>query len=171
LGFNGKGGALLGIFVFRRNQAYSGVILDGSKDFYTEFIANRGAVRRLPGEGTIGKSFLIHNIPVRSIFASYLIRVIPSSNISSQYLKRFFESPYYWKQLYDAAWGAGQPNVNGTSLSNLILPLPPLEEQKMVVKRLDDLMIIIDELEKQVTDRKDQSEMLIQSVLQEAFAE
>ncbi len=144
--------------------------LYSEKDIKTYILSDNDIVIARTG-GTIGKSFLIHNIPVRSIFASYLIRVIPSSNISSQYLKRFFESPYYWKQLYDAAWGAGQPNVNGTSLSNLILPLPPLEEQKMVVKRLDDLMIIIDELEKQVTDRKDQSEMLIQSVLQEAFAE
>jgi len=51
LGLKGKGGALLGIFGIRRNQAYSGVIFDGSCDFYAEFIANRGAVRRLPGEG------------------------------------------------------------------------------------------------------------------------
>jgi len=50
LGFKGKGGALSGILGIRRNQAYSGVIFDGSCDFYAEFIANRGAVRRLPGE-------------------------------------------------------------------------------------------------------------------------
>ena len=50
LGFKGKGGALLRILGFRRKQAYSGVIFDGSCDFYAEFIANRAAVRRLPGE-------------------------------------------------------------------------------------------------------------------------
>ena len=53
LGLKGKGGALLGILGIRRNQAYSGVIFDGSGDFYAEFIANRGAVRRLPGEGRL----------------------------------------------------------------------------------------------------------------------
>ena len=55
LGFKGKGRALFGILVFRRNQAYSGVVPDGSKDFYAEFIANRGAVRRLPGEVGVGE--------------------------------------------------------------------------------------------------------------------
>ncbi|MFC1590276.1 hypothetical protein ACFL42_02140 [Candidatus Omnitrophota bacterium] len=45
---------MIGILGFRRNQAYSGVIFDGSGDFYAEFIANRCAVRRLPGEGLFG---------------------------------------------------------------------------------------------------------------------
>lgn len=120
--------------------------------------------------GTIGKSFLIKDIPVRSLFASYLIRVIPSKNIFPEYLKYYLESPEYWKQLYDAAWGAGQPNVNGTSLSNLIVPLSPFSEQQAIVARLNTLMAMIEELEKQVSERKEQSEMLMQSVLREAFA-
>lgn len=120
--------------------------------------------------GTIGKSFLIKDIPVRSLFASYLIRVIPSKNIFPEYLKYFLESPEYWEQLYDAAWGAGQPNVNGTSLSNLIVSLSPLAEQQAIVERVDKLMAMIGELEKQVSERKEQSEMLMQSVLREAFA-
>ena len=120
--------------------------------------------------GTIGKSFLIKDIPVRSLFASYLIRVIPSKNIFPEYLKYFLESPEYWKQLYDAAWGAGQPNVNGTSLSNLIVPLSPFAEQQAIVERVKKLMATIDELKKQVSERKDQAQILMQSVLREAFA-
>jgi type I restriction enzyme S subunit len=119
--------------------------------------------------GTIGKSFLIKDIPVQSLFASYLIRVIPSKNIFPEHLKHFFESPEYWKQLYDAAWGAGQPNVSGTSLSNLVVPLPSFAEQQAIVERVDKLTAMIDELEKQVTERKEQSGMLMQSVLREAF--
>ena len=50
-----------------------------------------------------------------------------------EYLKIFMESPFYWKQLKDFSSGTGQPNVNGNSLKNLLLPLPPLEEQKRIV--------------------------------------
>jgi len=50
------------------------------------------------------------------------------------------------------------------------LPLPPLTEQQAIVERVDKIMAMIDELEKQVSERKEQSEMLMQSVLREAFA-
>lgn len=50
------------------------------------------------------------------------------------------------------------------------IPLPPLVEQQAIVERIDKLMAMIDELEKQVSERKEQSEMLMQSVLREAFA-
>jgi restriction endonuclease S subunit len=119
--------------------------------------------------GTIGKSFLIKSIPLKSLFASYLIRVIPSIMLNATYLKRFLESPEYWKQLYDAAWGAGQPNVNGTALSRLVVPLAPFSEQSVIVETSNRFMATIDQLQKQVSDRKEQSELLMQSVLREAF--
>lgn len=119
--------------------------------------------------GTIGKTFLVREVPVKSLFASYLIRAIPSVRISAQFLKLFVECPYYWQQLYAASWGAAQPNVNGTSLSNLKLPLPPLAEQQAIVDRVEKLLSMVDELEKQVSERKEQSEQLMQAVLREAF--
>lgn len=119
--------------------------------------------------GTIGKTFLVREVPVKSLFASYLIRAIPSVRISAQFLKLFVECPYYWQQLYAASWGAAQPNVNGTSLSNLKLPLPPLAEQQAIVDRVEKLLSMVDELEKQVSERKEQSEQLMQSVLRKAF--
>ena len=61
--------------------------------------------------GTIGKTFLVRQIPVTAVFASYLIRVQGSSELYDQYLKLFLESPVYWKQLQDGARGGGQPNV------------------------------------------------------------
>lgn len=44
------------------------------------------------------------------------------------------------------------------------IPLPPFAEQQAIVKRVDKLMAMIDELEKQVSERKEQSEMLMRSV-------
>ena len=49
------------------------------------------------------------------------------------------------------------------------IPLPPLAKKQAIVARVDKLMGMIDELEKQVSERKEQSEMLMQSVLQETF--
>ncbi len=49
------------------------------------------------------------------------------------------------------------------------MPLAPIAEQQAIVERVHKLMAMIDELEKQVSERKEQSEMLMQSVLREAF--
>jgi len=119
--------------------------------------------------GTVGKTFLVKDIPVKSLFASYLIRAIPSKYLVSEYLKSFLESPIYWKQLYDATWGAGQPNVNGTSLSNLMVPLPPLSEQNRIVQKLDELMAYCNELEASIKESQVQNEKLLQQVLREAL--
>lgn len=119
--------------------------------------------------GTIGKSYLVNNMSVDSIFASYLIRVIPDKHIQSEYLKRYLESPSYWVQLYEAAWGAGQPNVNGTKLKSLFVSLPPLSEQKTIVAEVEKLFNYCDELEQQIDKSQQDSELLMQAVLKEAF--
>lgn len=95
--------------------------------------------------GTMGKTYLVEEVPSTSIFASYLIRCIPLS-INAKYLKIFMESPFYWQQLYNKASGTGQPNVNGTSLKSLIVPLPPLAEQQRIVAKVEELMKIVDSL-------------------------
>jgi len=97
--------------------------------------------------GTIGKSYLVENVSVCAVFASYLIRVVPSQPSSPHYLKLFLGSSLYWRQLYEKSMGTGQPNVNGTSLRSLILPLPPLAEQRRIVARVDELMAHCDALE------------------------
>ena len=64
----------------------------------------------------------------------------------------------------------GQDNISLAQCRNIIFPLPSLTEQEEILKRVDKLMTMIDELEKQVSERKEQSEMLMQSVLREVFA-
>ncbi|MBF0408757.1 MAG: restriction endonuclease subunit S [Candidatus Riflebacteria bacterium] len=97
--------------------------------------------------GTIGKSYLVENLRFEAVFASYLIRVVPPTNIYVRYLKLCIESPLYWRQLYAKCSGTGQPNVNGTSLSTLLLSLPPLAEQHRIVAKIDQLMALCDTLE------------------------
>ena len=61
-------------------------------------------------------------------------------------------------------------SFNFDKFKNYLLPLPPLVEQKEITTRVDVLMATIDELEKQVSEREELSENLMQSVLREAFA-
>ncbi len=116
--------------------------------------------------GTIGKSFLIYDLPVQSIFASYLIRIVPSSFMLPKYMKYFLESPLYWTQLYAESKGTGQPNVNGTALRSLLFPLPSEQEQKRIVAKVEQLMALCDKLDSKIK----QAQSDIERILAEAVA-
>ena len=96
---------------------------------------------------TVGKSYLVNNLKEKAIYASYLIRVQTSHYVLPAFVKYFFESGFYWEQVLGNSVGIGQPNVNGTILSNLELPIPPIMEQKRIVKELGEWLSIIDKIE------------------------
>ena len=73
------------------------------------------------------------------------------------------------KKIIEDSWGQSQPNISQTYLKNMTFPLPPLEEQKQIVKKIESLFAICDKLEEQIEASKTNSEMLMQSVLKEAF--
>lgn len=62
-----------------------------------------------------------------------------------------------------------QPNLKVSDITELYIPLPPLAEQQAIVDRVEKLLSMVDELEKQVSERKEQAEQLMQAVLREAF--
>ena len=87
--------------------------------------------------GTVGKSFLVREVPYKAIYAGYLIRTRYSTLLCPQYLKHFMESPLYWQQLKTGTTATAQPNCNGQTLSNMLLPLPPAKEQYRIVEKIN----------------------------------
>lgn len=96
---------------------------------------------------TVGKSFLIESLNEKYVFASYLIRIQSSQNIYVKYVRHFLESGFYWEQITEKSVGTGQPNVNGTILGELVIPLPPFAEQQRIVAEIEQLFALIDTIE------------------------
>jgi len=93
---------------------------------------------------TVGKSYLVEGVPQPSIYASYLIRVQTTNMILPTYIKKYFESKYYWEQITISSVGIGQPNVNGTILAGLAIPIPPYKEQQRIVTKIEELFAVLD---------------------------
>lgn len=96
--------------------------------------------------GTLGKSYIVTNMTEEAIYAGYLIRSNYSKRLCPQFLKYFMESPLYWLQLQNGTTKTAQPNCNGKTLSKMLIPLPPVEEQQRIVERLDALLPLCDTL-------------------------
>lgn len=145
-----------------------GCKIDKSK--VDQYILNSGDLLIARTGGTIGKTFLLEDTSFCAVFASYLIRVIPSCHIYPQYLKYFATSPLYWGQLYAKSSGTGQPNVNATSLKALIVSIPPYDEQKRIVAKIDQIMALCDELETKLSKSQTDCDELMEAAVSEILA-
>lgn len=80
---------------------------------------------------TTGKSYMISD-PPDAVFASYLIRIRPGENLEPGFLIQFFQSRGYWQQVNANKHANLKKGVNSSILSDLLVPLPPLPEQKKI---------------------------------------
>jgi len=61
------------------------------------------------------------------------------------------------------------PKINQEELNKITVPIPPLNEQKRIVEKVESLMKICDEQEKNLTEAKDSINKLNQAILSEVF--
>lgn len=114
----------------------------GEKDSL-KYLLEKGDIVFARTGATTGKSFLIESCP-KVVFASYLIRLRATPAVLPKFVAQFFQSHLYWKQITENTSGSAQPNCNASKLSTVELLLPPLNEQKRIVAKLEALLSRVD---------------------------
>jgi type I restriction enzyme S subunit len=71
--------------------------------------------------------------------------VFDAGNIFPEYVWKWALSEY--EKTRSGGRGGAQPALNGQKVKNLLIPLPPLAEQKRIVSKVDELMKLCDQLE------------------------
>lgn len=85
---------------------------------------------------TYGKT-LYYNEDYPSAYASFLIKITLNQLVDSKYYWHFTRSSIYWEQANRLVGGGAQPQFNTGAISQVIIPLPSLEEQNRIVSILD----------------------------------
>ncbi len=113
------------------NNVYTNINSDNKK-----FILKKYDILTARIGATAGKT-LIYDSTEPAIFASYLIRILLNSEILPHYYFYYTQSDDYWRQVRSLITGGGQPQFNANTLKLLNIPVPPLDEQKEIVGRID----------------------------------
>jgi len=79
-------------------------------------------------------------------------------------------APEVIEQVRDRTRGQTRPGINGEILKALDLPLPPLEEQRVIVARTDQLLATADAIERRVEAARSRADKLPQVILSKAFS-
>ena len=99
----------------------------------------------------------------------YVIRSL-NELILPEYILTVFKTHEFIKGGVDTYTGtAGQQRVKKDYVSNLVVGIPPLNEQKRIVEKVEKLMKVCDELELRIEASKKYNEQLMESILKESL--
>lgn len=133
---------------------------------HNDVLFNRTNSPELVGKTAIYKS------EMPAIFAGYLIRIHRKEDLlDADYLNYFLNSQTaidYGKTVVISS--VNQANINGTKLKSYPIPLPSISEQKIIVKKLDDLREETQRLANIYKRKLAALEALKKSLLHQAFA-
>jgi len=128
---------------------------------------NNLLVNRVNSRELVGKTAIIDELIEPLIFESKNIRVCCSENSVFPYYANIFMRTREVRSAFegDAKQTCGQASISQPQIASLLLPLPPLAEQKGIVAKVDDLMALCDRLEEKLQQSLTDSDKLMASVV------
>lgn len=145
-----------------------------SEDFYTKWM-----VRGFPRLGDIlfvteGHTMgFAYKIDVDYVFAlaQRTICLQPFLKMDVTFFYYSILSNQFQRIVVDNKTGSAAGGIKASKLKRIPIPVPPLEEQKAIVKQVNHLMALCDSLEEHIENSQTQIEQLMQSCLREVFEE
>ncbi len=121
--------------------------------------------------GSLGRIAEIPKNAKEGIINQALLKVkVNNELILNNYFLNLFKSDIFQNKLLENSSGSAIINMIGVSeIKKLLIGLPPVNEQKRIVQKVDQLMKLCDELEFQVKENQKNSKSLMNAVLREAF--
>lgn len=119
------------------------------------------------GTGTIGRASLFFQInDYQDVVADSHVTVVRTLGNISDYIYLVIRSPYIQKDLESSATGTtNQIELNTSTVLQTKIPLPPIEEQKRIVAKVDELMQLCDQLEQQQNLSSEAHDQLVDTLL------
>lgn len=95
--------------------------------------------------------------------------IIPKKDIDNLFL--FYVLKFLKSQLLTLGGKTTFKHINQKKLANLLIPLPPIEEQKRIVARIEEILSRVEQAKRLREGALKQTEQIMQSALHEIFSE
>jgi type I restriction enzyme S subunit len=98
-----------------------------------------------------------------------IAKITPSAFVDQRYLVAALQSPFVQEQIQNITKLTAQPNLSMKTIRKLIIPVPPLSEQRQIVAELDALQAEVDALKRLQAETSAELDALLPSILDRAF--
>ena len=113
----------------------------------------------------VGKSARVLN-DIGVSFGAFCACIRPSKVINGKFFAYFFQSDLYKKSIQSKSLGININNLRREHIENLEIPIPPLNEQKRIVSKIEEFFSLLDSYENELRIAQIKISTLINSVFQ-----
>lgn len=118
---------------------------------------------------TLGKTAIVNYFDEGAV-ASSLVIIRLEAELNNKYTYFYLTSPIGKELIKRFDNGSAQPNLSANSVKQYVIPVPPLEEQKRIVAKVNQLMVLCDELETKLRQTEANSEKLMKAAVCDLLA-
>ena len=120
-------------------------------------------IARLPNP--IGRAIIFPGLKQECITAVDVAILRTDGMLDKSYLVYALNSAPSLKQVESYGKGATRFRISTGHLKTILIPVPPLAEQRRIVQKVDELMVLCDRLEQQSSDQLKAHETLVDTLL------
>lgn len=91
--------------------------------------------------------------------------VHPFDGVLASYLYWYLRSPKFVSYVENCQTGIAYPAINDRQFFSALVPLPPLQEQRRIIKKVDDLIELCEKLERQTKAKLAAHQTLVETCL------
>ncbi len=158
----------------------TGEFIDSEIKFVDEHIESDSFLWLKPGDILIQRSNSIDYVGVSAIFCGpvgefiypdLMMKIQPHNKIDGTFLHNVLLSPFVRNYFRSNASGTqkSMPKINQATVAKTLIPLPPKQEVTIILSKLKSIFAYCDKLEEQIGKSQENSGLLMQAVLKEAF--
>lgn len=119
--------------------------------------------------GSLGKCAVVSSID-RGAIASSLVILRPGRLLDPHFLYLYLCSPEGNKLISKFDNGSAQPNLSAANVKKYTIHLPPIDEQQRIIRRTDELISLVNQLEDQLEASRTTGEKLLEAMVAELTA-
>lgn len=147
-------------------------MIDPAAEDIPRYLLRRGDIlfNRTNSPELVGKA-AVFDVDRQAIFASYLVRIVCDARVVlPEYLCGWINSPWgrQWARTVRTDC-VSQSNINASKLRIMPVPLPPLEEQREIVRRTREAFALADAVDQGIDHALAEAERLPRAILERAM--